>query len=143
MVGDSVEIEKEITASETAGIPISYYHMERRKYETIHSCQGDLIVICNILADYRELLSEYLNFDENRLDECGKMQYELYIKRCLKIQKLLESELGYDRDAAVEKCRKKKGKSYSDVGEDALTLSARQRNQQKKEAPEIENEKNN
>lgn len=143
MVRDSIEIEKEISASETAGIPISYYHMERRKYETIHSCQGDLVVICNILADYRELLTEYLNSDENSLDKCGKMQYELYIKRCLKIQNLLESELGYDRDAAVEKCRKKKNNSYSDIGEDALTLSARQRHQEKKEVSKTENEKKN
>lgn len=43
---------------------------ERRKEEIIISCQGDLATICNVLADYGDMLSEYLEAEKDRMDFC-------------------------------------------------------------------------
>ena len=52
MVRETVEITGEVIQDEEAGVPVRYYHLERGKYDCVQSCQGDLVVICNALADY-------------------------------------------------------------------------------------------
>lgn len=128
MVKDSVQILEEVTEDELYRVPIRYYHVERGKEETVESCQGDLITICNALSDYADMLNDYLGSDEKKLDHCGIMQYEHMRDRCWNISRKLQKKIGYDRDAAIEKCRKKAlRKSSSDlgIGEEALILSAR------------------
>ena len=102
MVRETVEITGEVIQDEEAGVPVRYYHLERGKFDCVQSCQGDLVVICNALADYAGLLSEYLEEEGGQMDACGRIQYELHIERCLKIQKLISEQIGYDREAAIE-----------------------------------------
>lgn len=118
MVRETVEITGEVIQDEAAGVPVRYYHLERNKFDCVQSCQGDLIVICNALADYAGLLSEYLKEEGEHMNACGRIQYELHIRRCLKIEKLISEQIGYDREAAIEKCRKKNHSKEEDVGED-------------------------
>ncbi len=65
-----------------------------------------------------------------RLGFCGVMQYERMRDRCRKITAGLQEKTGYDRAAAIEKCRrraKRSRKADDGVGEDALVLAARRR----------------
>ena len=127
MVRETAEITGEVIQDEAAGVPVRYYHLERNKFDCVQSCQGDLIVICNALADYASLLSEYLEEEGEHINACGRIQYELHIRRCLKIEKLISEQIGYDREAAIEKCRKKNHRKEEDVGEDAVVLAARRK----------------
>ena len=76
MVRETVEITGEVIQDEEAGVPVRYYHLERGKFDCVQSCQGDLVVICNALADYAGLLSEYLEEEGGQMDACGRIQYE-------------------------------------------------------------------
>ncbi len=78
MVRETVEITGEVIQDEEAGAPVRYYHLERGRFDCVQSCQGDLVVICNALADYAGLLSEYLEEEGGQLDACGRIQYELH-----------------------------------------------------------------
>ncbi len=136
MVEDSVKILEDVTADEHGHVKIRYYSMERRWDEVITACEGDLIVICNVLADYAELLDEFLRTDRERLGFCGAMQYERMRDRCRKITASLQEKTGYDRDAALEKCRRKAGrkpKADAGIGEDALVIAARRRTEAKQD----------
>lgn len=140
MVNDSVEIAEDVAEDERYQVPIRYYSVTHSREETITSCEGDLIVICNVLADYADMLDEFLQTDRERLGFCGALQYERMRDRCRKITAGLQEKTGYDRDAAIEKCRRKVGrnpKADAGIGEDALVLSARRRAgaQQKAEQP--------
>ena len=139
MVKDSVEIMEQGACSGMAAVPIHYYDVDRLQEKTIESCQGDLTVICNVLADYADLLDEFLNDEKERerLGFCAVMQYERMRDRCRKITEDLQKKTGYDRNAAIEKCRRKAGrkpKADTGIGEDALVLSARRRAGEQKPA---------
>lgn len=137
MVMDSVEILEDVIEDELRRVAIRYYSVTHSREETITSCEGDLIVICNVLADYADFLDEFLNDEKERerLGFCAVMQYERMRDRCRKITEGLQEKTGYDRNAAIEKCRRKARKQGADtgIGEDALVLSARRRAQQKTE----------
>lgn len=145
MVEDSAEILEDIFDDERHRVSIRYYSMTHGREETITSCEGDLIVICNVLADYADLLDEFLKNDREQLGFCAVMQYGRMRDRCRKITRELQKKTGYDRDAAIEKCRRRAGrkpKADAGIGEDALVLSARRRagEQQKTEQqPAAEN----
>lgn len=146
MVEDSVKILEDVADDERRRVSIRYYSMTRSREETITSCEGDLVVICNVLADYADLLDEFLKNDRERLGFCTVMQYERMRDRCRKITAGLQGKTGYDRDAAIEKCRRKAGrnpKADAGIGEDALVLSARRRAEAKQKTgqPAAENSK--
>ncbi len=109
MVMDSVEILEDVIEDELCRVAIRYYSVTHSREETITSCEGDLIVICNVLADYADFLDEFLNDEKERerLGFCAVMQYERMRDRCRKITAGLQEKTGYDRDAAIEKCRKR------------------------------------
>ena len=130
MIRDSVEITEDIACDERNKVLVRYYSTKHKKYEEVQSCEGDLIIICNVLADYAQLLSGYLNLESGSLTPCKQYQYEYHKDRCLKIQKYLEEQTGYSRQEAMERCRKQK-KYERDIGEDALILSARKITSQK------------
>ena len=87
MVEDSAEILEDILDDERHRVSIRYYSMTRSREETITSCEGDLIVICNVLADYTDLLDEFLKDEKERerLGFCAVMQYERMRDRCWEI----------------------------------------------------------
>lgn len=87
-----------------------------------------------------EITGEVIQDEEaGQMDACGRIQYELHIKRCLKIQKLISEQIGYDREAAIEKCRKKNHRKDEDVGEDAVVLAARRKRSAAKKAAQEQN----
>lgn len=124
MIRDSVEITEDIACDERDKVPVRYYSTKRKQYEEVQSCESDLMIICNVLADYAQLLAEYLKSKPSSLTPCGQHKYEYHRNRCLKIQKYLEEQTGYSREEAMERCRKQK-KYERDIGEDAMVLSAR------------------
>ena len=108
-------------------------------------CPGDLIIICNVLYDYAKMLEEAAKISIGY--EQGQYLYQ--IKRCERIRKKIEMEMGYSTEQAIETCIKKHkylGQEdlgqENDIGEDALVLAMRQRKQKKtkkdkgKEKPE-------
>lgn len=131
----SPEISSEIHEDEMNMVPIRYYDV-KAGYETIFNmCQGYLFIICNAMADYTDLLEKSIEERSDTIDEVSRFMYDYHAKRCLKIFKELEQALGYDREKAIEKCRKKQGESNDDVGEEALALWNK-RNSSKKEDQE-------
>lgn len=132
MVNDSAYILDDVIEDERYRLPIRYYNMTHSREEIITSCEGDLIVICNVLADYADLLDEFLKDEKERerLGFCAVMQYERMRDRCRKITGELQKKTGYDREASIEKCGRRAGrkpKADAGIGEDALILSARRR----------------
>lgn len=87
MVEDSAKILEDVADDERRCVPIRYYNMTHSREEIITSCEGDLIVICNVLADYADLLDEFLKDEKERerLGFCAVMQYERMRDRCRKI----------------------------------------------------------
>ncbi len=123
MVVDSVEILEDVIKDELRRVAIRYYSVTHSREETITSCEGDLIVICNVLADYADLLDEFLKNDRERLGFCAVMQYERMRDRCRKITEDLQKKTGYDRVAAIEKCRRKAGNRRQTPGSVRMPLS--------------------
>ncbi len=118
----SSEISSEIHEDEMNMVPIRYYDV-KAGYETIFNmCQGDLFIICNAMADYADLLEKSIEERSDTIDEVSRFMYDYHAKRCRKIFRKMEQALGYDREKAIEKCRKKQGEGNDDVGEEALTL---------------------
>ncbi len=101
------------------------------------SCSyGDLILIICMLRDYVKLLDEHKG---------GDITYQAYYrKRFLHIADKFSEQVGYDYDAAIEKCIKKMAKEdKSDVGEDAMALADKYSGQgKKKKEDKCENKEN-
>lgn len=94
------------------------------------SCSyGDIVLIICMFRDYVKLL------DERKGDDITYKAY--YRKRFLHIADSLSEQIGYDYDAALEKCRKKQEKeSNSDVGEEAMALAIKYGGRGKKKGNE-------
>lgn len=114
---------EEVPAGEE--IKMDFFNVKAFNTETIKTCQGDLFIICNVLADYCDILERKLEEDERV--GLSKASFEYYIDRCRGIYKKLATQLNYDRDKALEKCLKERAKNRNkdEVGEDALVLAAR------------------
>lgn len=133
----SADVTEQIEQAERGNIPIRFYNLKAGCYQGIHSCEGDVIVICNAMADYADLLMEYIR--QSDYEGYQKAFYEIHAERCRKISLNLQEQIGYDRDAAIEKCRAKR-KYYgqgseddnNDVGEDAMVLAVRKSRAQAK-----------
>lgn len=133
MTAESINITDEIRKAEEEGIRIEYYTLDGKRLE-IRMCPGDLMIICNVLHDYAQMLREAAEIS------IGYEQglYLCHVERCDKIRQKIEAAMEYSTEAAVEKCHKKKkyfGENpfakQSDVGEDALILAMRQRRQKR------------
>lgn len=118
-----------VKSDEEKNIKIRYYTLKGTE-PIIDFCPGDLIITVNALADYTELLSDYIDAYAERMDDYTLASYRYHIERCKKIRKSFESQMGYDRDLALEKCqiRKAKQKTSDDVGEEALVIWNRMKN---------------
>lgn len=81
------------------------------------SCSyGDIVLIIGMLHDYVGQLDEVKGSD---------ITYRAYYRnKFLSIADRLAGQIGYDYDAAVEKCKKKHDKEdKDDVGEEAMVLA--------------------
>ncbi len=132
----SAGVTEEIDRAEEGNIPVRFYNLKSGCYQGFHTCEGDVLVTINALADYADIIMEFIA--QSDYGGYRNAFYELHAERCRKISKKLQEQIGYDRDAAIDRCREKKkyfGKnSDNDVGEDALVMAVKKsREKQKKE----------
>ncbi len=85
---------------------------------TVRLATGDLKLIVAMLRDYVKGMDEIKKSD---------VQYEAYYRnKFLEICERISEPIGYDFDAAMERCLKKDAKeSNSDIGEEAMSLTVK------------------
>lgn len=122
--------------------PVLTRHMEIEEYlnqeltlsyvdldgtHTLKTCYGDILKIINALMDYTRMLN--LVCVQWNLTGFHKATYEYHAGKLREIAGKFQTAIGYDYAAAVEKCREKQARKQrsDDVGEDALTLTVRRR----------------
>ncbi len=129
----SSEVTEGIERAETENVPLQFYNLKSRCYQGIHTCEGDLIIICNAMSDYADILMEFIK--QSEYDGYSKAFYEVHAERCRKISQKLQEQIGYDRDAAIERCRKKKSREEpeDDIGENALVMMVKKAREKKGE----------
>ncbi len=88
----------------------------------IKTCYGDVCKIVDALRDYSRLLE--MVCDTWDLQGFHHAKYEFYADKLREIADKFQAGIGYDYDAAVERCRKKQGKKQrnEDVGGEALAM---------------------
>ncbi len=122
----------DIEALDIKEVAIDYYkrtHNEDRPgvtftHATIQSCEGDLILAVNAMVDYADLMDRHrAAHPEMGAFEAATREY--YAGRYRTIAAKLAAALGYDREATLERCRRRQEKQRTDdIGEEALTLLA-------------------
>ena len=102
----------------------------------IKTCCGDIYKIVNALMDYARMLE--MVCDEWDLQGFYRATYEYHAEKLRDIAKKYQAGIGYDYEAAVERCKAKKNKPQrdDDVGGDAMELALKKarQEQQKKES---------
>lgn len=101
------------------------------------TCYGDICKTVNALRDYSRLLE--MACEQWNLVGFHRALYEYQAEKLREIAGKLQAGIGYDYDAAMEKCRRKKSqkKKESDVGEDALVLAFRRSEQARGQSEEV------
>ena len=74
----------------------------------VKTCYGDVVKIVNALRDYAKLLE--LVCDEWDLGGFHRATYEYHAEKLRQIADKFQCGIGYDYDAAVQKCQKMRGK---------------------------------
>lgn len=97
-----------------------WHYMENKEMneEWIETAPGELRIIVEALADYRDIVME----KTEEMTGYKKAVWENRAETLQKIQTKIEQSIGYNRDEQLEKCKKKKISNNIDIGEDALTL---------------------
>lgn len=136
----SAMITDEVEKAEAANIPIQFYNLKSQCYQGIHVSEGDVYVIINAMADYADILMESIALSG------GKLGYkeafcEVHANRCRKISMQLQEQVGYNREEAIEKCRKNhryyggnEKEDSGDVGEEAMYLALKLRREKAENA---------
>lgn len=134
----SAEMTERVEQAEQGNVPLQFYNLKSRCYQGIHTCEGDMIVICNAMADYADLMMEFIC--QSDYEGYQKAFYEVHAKRCQKISQKLQEQIGYDREAAIERCRAKRkyyeangDDSNNDVGEEALVMMVKKAREKQKQ----------
>lgn len=86
------------------------------------TCYGDICKTVNALRDYSRMLA--MVCDTWDLQGFHRAMYEFHAEKLRKIADKFQAGIGYDYDAALERCRKKKEKQqrYDDVGGEAMAM---------------------
>ena len=112
------EVEKEMSREEEKQVMIEKAINLRLMCDYVVSCSYyDVVLIICMLHDYIRTLDEISSED---------IQYQVYYReKFMKMADRLAEQIGYDYDAALEKCKKKFGQkeSNSDIGGDAMDLA--------------------
>ena len=87
------------------------------------TCYGDICKAVNALRDYARLLE--MACEQWDLTGFHRALYEYHAEKMREIAGKFQAGIGYDYDAAMEKCRRKRKrkKKEDDFGEDALVLA--------------------
>ncbi len=120
------EVEESISPEAEKQVMIEKAINLRLMCDYVVSCSyGDVVMIICMLHDYVKML------DKVKQDD---IQYQAYYrKKFIRIADRLAEQVGYDYDAALERCQKKqKRESDSDVGEEAMALAVKRGNGKKK-----------
>lgn len=88
----------------------------------IRTCYGDICKTVNALRDYSKLLT--MVCDTWDLHGFHRIKYEFYAEKLREIADKLQAGIGYDYDAAMEQCEKRKGKKHreEDTGGEAMAM---------------------
>lgn len=102
----------------------------------IKTCYGDIYKIVNALMDYSRMLEQVC--DEWDLQGFHRATYEYHAEKLRDIAKKYQAGIGYDYDAAVERCkaRKNRPRRDDDVGGDAMELALKRTHQEQKKKGE-------
>lgn len=121
------EVEKEVSKEEKKQVMIEKAINLKLMCDYVVSCSyGDIVLIICMLHDYVRLMDETRN----------TIQWEAYYRdKFIKMADRLSEQIGYDYDAAMEKCEKnmQKKETSADVGEEAMALALKYGNSKKKE----------
>lgn len=111
-------------------VDVEYYDLSGHELH-FKICPGDLQIVCNVLFDYCNMLSEMLADPPDGVDqgaiELWRARYGYYLERIQKIRWKIESGIGYSTEKAIAKCKKRKLKKDDDIGEDALVMAMKVR----------------
>ncbi len=112
------EVEESISPEAEKQVMIEKAINLRLLCDYVVSCSyGDIVLIICMLHDYVKMLDEIKAED---------IQYQAYYRgKFMKMADRLAEQIGYDYDAALEKCKKKFGQkeSNSEIGGDAMDLA--------------------
>lgn len=88
----------------------------------IRTCYGDICKIVNALRDYSRMLA--MVCDAWDLHGFHRIKYEFHAEKLREIADKLQAGIGYDYDAAMERCEKRKEKKRreEDVGGEAMAM---------------------
>ena len=88
----------------------------------IKTCYGVICKIVDALRDYSKLLT--MVCDTWDLHGFHRIKYEFHAEKLLEIADKLQAGIGYDYDAAMERCEKQKEKKRreEDVGGEAMAM---------------------
>ncbi len=120
------EVEESISQDAEKQVMIEKAINLRLMCDYVVSCSyGDVVLIICMLRDYVKMLDEVRN----------DIQWEVYYReKFIKMADRLSEQIGYNYDAALEKCRKKLGQKErtSDVGGEAMALMIKRGNGKKR-----------
>ena len=88
----------------------------------IRTCYGDICKTVNALRDYSRILT--MVCDTWDLHGFHRIKYEFHAEKLCEIADKFQTGIGYDYDAAMEQCEKRKGKKHreEDTGGEAMTM---------------------
>lgn len=124
-VSDTFQIDekKEVCITYLRPVKEGKYNLISYKSDILKSCYGDLILICNMIRDYCNILNKDKDNESKSCVDRANIDY--YMGRFMKIYDMFSSQLEYSWEDALDKCKRSKSDLNSDVGEDALVLSAK------------------
>lgn len=88
----------------------------------IRTCYGDICKTVNALRDYSRILTMVCNTWD--LHGFHRIKYEFHAEKLREIADKLQAGIGYDYDAAMEQCEKRKRKKHreEDTGGEAMAM---------------------
>ena len=106
----------------------------------IHTCYGDIKKTIDALMDYTNILDTVCG--QWKLEGYHRAVYQCHSDMLRKFAGKLQSAIGYDYAATLEKCRKKQNQKRKnrdeDIGADGITLAARRSSHSDKKDAENE-----
>lgn len=102
---------------------ISYFDLDGD--HEVHTCYGDVKMTIDALMDYTSMLDTVCA--QWKLEGYHRALYEYHSDALRKFAGKLQTAIGYDYAATLEKCRKKQKRQEKDddIGADGISLAAR------------------
>lgn len=121
MLSTSIELDEFMRKEFT----ISYFNLDGD--HEVHTCYGDVKMTIDALMDYTNMLDTVCT--QWKLEGYHKALYEYHSDVLRKFAGKLQTAIGYDYAATLEKCRKKQKRKekVDDIGADGISLTARRR----------------